>query len=211
MSRHHIHVGSVDGRIEPIYLGEISSDSIGKLMVPENLPATGLDGEDRALLVGEPGEFLKQMRMGEGKLWGLHTKLDAASPYQLAGAVSLLDMEPGREPEVATFILDPAARGKGAGTLAKQGMLAYAFEQGKGSVLARTAEDNPGAIRSSEKAGFVRILSPRIGRVSLMAFNPEGPEYRAKDLKQWGITHEQVDAARRKYQEAAEHVRIQHR
>ncbi len=59
--------------------------------------------------------------------------------------------------EYGIFIGEPLARGRGVGTAAAKLMLAYCFEELKlHRVYLRALSDNAAAIRSYEKAGFVR-------------------------------------------------------
>ncbi len=59
--------------------------------------------------------------------------------------------------EYGIFIGEPDARGRGVGTAAARLMLRYCFEeQGLHRVFLRVLADNAQAIRSYEKAGFVR-------------------------------------------------------
>lgn len=59
--------------------------------------------------------------------------------------------------EYGIFIGEPDARGRGAGTAAARLMLRYCFEeQGLHRVYLRVLSENLQAIRSYEKAGFVR-------------------------------------------------------
>lgn len=74
------------------------------------------------------------------------------------GSVYIRDIDRNhKKAEYGIFIGEEAARGRGVGTAAAKLMLAYCFEEeGLHRVFLRAFADNAPAIRSYEKAGFVR-------------------------------------------------------
>lgn len=74
------------------------------------------------------------------------------------GSVYVRDIEPAhRKAEYGIFIGESGARGRGLGTAAARLMIRYAFEElGLHRLFLRVYADNLQAIRSYEKAGFVR-------------------------------------------------------
>lgn len=74
------------------------------------------------------------------------------------GSVYLRDIDrEHKKAEYGIFIGEEDALGKGYGTLAAEGMLAYAFEELKlHKVMLRLLEGNDRARKSYEKAGFVQ-------------------------------------------------------
>lgn len=74
------------------------------------------------------------------------------------GSVYIRDIDrQHRKAEYGIFIGDATARGRGVGTAAARLMLRYCFEEeGLHRVYLRAFADNVQAIRSYEKAGFVR-------------------------------------------------------
>lgn len=74
------------------------------------------------------------------------------------GSVYIRDIDrQHRKAEYGIFIGEAAARGRGVGTAAARLMLRYCFEEeGLHRVYLRAFADNVQAIRSYEKAGFVR-------------------------------------------------------
>lgn len=74
------------------------------------------------------------------------------------GSVYIRDIEPlHRKAEYGIFIGEAQARGRGIGTAAAKLMLKYCFEELKlHRVFLRVYADNEQAVRSYEKAGFVR-------------------------------------------------------
>lgn len=74
------------------------------------------------------------------------------------GSVYIRDIDrQHRKAEYGIFIGEAAARGRGVGTAAARLMLRYCFEEeGLHRVYLRAFADNVQAVRSYEKAGFVR-------------------------------------------------------
>ena len=72
------------------------------------------------------------------------------------GSVYLRDIDLNKkEAEYGIFIGEESARGKGVGTKSAILILKYAFEElGLEKIFLRVLKDNPGAVRSYEKAGF---------------------------------------------------------
>lgn len=108
-------------------------------------------------------------------------ELDAGKPL---GSVYIRDIDRHHnKAEYGIFIGDSSARGKGIGTAAAKLMLAYCFkEEGLHRVFLRVLAANAQAIRSYEKAGFVReaylkedvFLEGRYCDIVLMAaLNPQ--------------------------------------
>lgn len=77
---------------------------------------------------------------------------------QPVGSVYLRDIDPHhKKAEYGIFIGEESARGKGVGTAAAKLMLEYGFEElGLHKIFLRVYAENLQAIRSYEKAGFVR-------------------------------------------------------
>lgn len=75
---------------------------------------------------------------------------------EAVGSVYLRDIDPDKkEAEYGIFIGEESARGKGVGTKSAKLILKYAFEElGLKKIFLRVFKDNPGAVRSYEKAGF---------------------------------------------------------
>lgn len=103
----------------------------------------------------------------EGHLQWMETKVASGEVIQFIlcetegdrpiGSVYLRDIDPeNRKAEYGIFIGEEDAAGKGYGTLAAKGAIAYARDVLKlHKLLLRVFEDNRGAVRSYEKAGFV--------------------------------------------------------
>lgn len=74
------------------------------------------------------------------------------------GSVYIRDIDRGhRKAEYGIFIGEPGARGRGIGTAAAKLMLRYCFEEeALHRIFLRALSTNERAIRSYEKAGFVR-------------------------------------------------------
>lgn len=74
------------------------------------------------------------------------------------GSVYIRDIDPQhKKAEYGIFIGEDTARGRGIGTAAAKLMLQYSFEELKlHKVFLRAYADNRQAVRSYEKAGFVR-------------------------------------------------------
>ena len=78
---------------------------------------------------------------------------------EAVGSVYLRDIDPDKkEAEYGIFIGEESARGKGVGTKSAKLILKYAFEElNLEKIFLRVFKDNPGAVRSYEKAGFKKI------------------------------------------------------
>ena len=78
---------------------------------------------------------------------------------EAVGSVYLRDIDPDKkEAEYGIFIGEEGARGKGVGTKSAKLILKYAFEElDLEKIFLRVFKDNPGAVRSYEKAGFKKI------------------------------------------------------
>ena len=78
---------------------------------------------------------------------------------EAVGSVYLRDIDlDTKEAEYGIFIGEESARGKGVGTKSAKLILKYAFEElGLEKIFLRVFKDNPGAVRSYEKAGFKKI------------------------------------------------------
>lgn len=90
-------------------------------------------------------------------------KTDAEGFYREVGSVYLrdIDREAGTA-EYGVFIGEEDALGRGYGTKAAKLMLAYGFEKlGLNKIFLRFLEDNTGAKKSYEKAGFQMIEGRR--------------------------------------------------
>lgn len=74
------------------------------------------------------------------------------------GSVYIRDIDTNNnKAEYGIFIGEDDARGKGVGTCAARQMITYAFEELKlHKLFLRVFADNPGAVKSYEKAGFVQ-------------------------------------------------------
>ncbi len=82
----------------------------------------------------------------------------AGEEQRPVGSVYLRDIDrTHRKAEYGIFIGERDAWGQGYGTWAARKMIAYAFEdQGLHKLMLRVLAENQGAIRSYEKAGFIR-------------------------------------------------------
>ena len=78
---------------------------------------------------------------------------------EAVGSVYLRDIDlDTKEAEYGIFIGEESARGKGVGTKSAKLILKYAFEElGLKKIFLRVLKNNPGAVRSYEKAGFKKI------------------------------------------------------
>ena len=78
---------------------------------------------------------------------------------EAVGSVYLRDIDlDTKEAEYGIFIGEEGARGKGVGTKSAKLILKYAFEElNLEKIFLRVFKDNPGAVRSYEKAGFKKI------------------------------------------------------
>jgi UDP-4-amino-4,6-dideoxy-N-acetyl-beta-L-altrosamine N-acetyltransferase len=102
----------------------------------------------------------------EGHLHWIHSMIDTGKAVQMmictvasdepVGSVYIRDIDPiHKKGEYGIFIGEESARGKGIGSAAAVLMIRYAFETiGLHKIYLRVFADNPGAIRSYEKAGF---------------------------------------------------------
>jgi RimJ/RimL family protein N-acetyltransferase len=100
---------------------------------------------------------------GSGLTWAV---ADPAGD-ELLGAISLIDVKPGREAEIG-FWTHPAARGRGVTTEACRLAVRHAFSPagdglGLRRVLAMAAEGNTASQRVLEANGFVRVGRERRG------------------------------------------------
>lgn len=133
----------------------------------------------------------------EGHLNWIRTMVDTGRVVQMiicmvdsdkpVGSVYIRDIDlQHRKAEYGIFIGEESARGKGIGTQAASMMLQYCFEELKlHRVFLRAFADNMQAIRSYEKAGFVReaylhddvCIDGKFRDIVLMAkLNPEEME-----------------------------------
>ncbi len=133
----------------------------------------------------------------EGHLNWIRTMVDTGRVVQMiicmvdsdkpVGSVYIRDIDlQHRKAEYGIFIGEESARGKGIGTQAASMMLQYCFEELKlHRVFLRAFADNMQAIRSYEKAGFVReaylhddvCIDGKFRDIVLMAkLNPEEVE-----------------------------------
>ncbi|NLB91483.1 MAG: GNAT family N-acetyltransferase [Clostridiales bacterium] len=73
------------------------------------------------------------------------------------GSVFLRDIDPiHQKAEFGIFVGDPAARGKGFGTMAAKGIIQFGFEKLQlHKIFLRVFAENPAAIASYQKAGFI--------------------------------------------------------
>ncbi len=104
----------------------------------------------------------------EGHENWIHTMIDTGRAVQMiicllddgrpVGSVYIRDIDRRHnKAEYGIFIGDPSARGRGAGTAAARLMLRYCFEEERlHRIFLRAFADNVQALRSYEKAGFVR-------------------------------------------------------
>ncbi len=103
----------------------------------------------------------------EGHLNWMETKVAAGEVIQFmicekdgrpVGSVYFRDIDPiNRKAEYGIFIGEADAAGKGYGTLTAKAAVDYAREKmGLHKLMLRVFEDNRGAVRSYEKAGFVQ-------------------------------------------------------
>ena len=104
----------------------------------------------------------------EGHLQWMETKVASGEVIQFIlcesesgrpiGSVYFRDIDPvNRKAEYGIFIGEADAAGKGYGTLAAKGAIAYARDElSLHKLMLRVFEDNIGAVKSYENAGFVR-------------------------------------------------------
>ena len=110
---------------------------------------------DRRLFTKESHEAWLKNYVETGKVAQFIILLDG----EAVGSVYLRDIDPDKkEAEYGIFIGEESARGKGVGTKSAKLILKYAFEElNLEKIFLRVFEDNPGAVRSYEKAGFKKI------------------------------------------------------
>ena len=110
---------------------------------------------DRRLFTKESHEEWLKTYVEEGKAAQFIILLDG----EAVGSVYLRDIDPDKkEAEYGIFIGEESARGKGVGTKSAKLILKYAFEElNLEKIFLRVFKDNPGAVRSYEKAGFKKI------------------------------------------------------
>ena len=104
----------------------------------------------------------------EGHLQWMETKVASGEVIQFilcetkndrpVGSVYFRDIDPvNKKAEYGIFIGEADAAGKGYGTLAAKGAVAYAKDVMKlHKLMLRVFEDNTGAVKSYEKAGFIK-------------------------------------------------------
>ena len=110
---------------------------------------------DRRLFTKESHEAWLKKYVETGKVAQFIILLDG----EAVGSVYLRDIDPDKkEAEYGIFIGEESARGKGVGTKSAKLILKYAFEElNLEEICLRVFKDNPGAVRSYEKAGFKKI------------------------------------------------------
>ena len=110
---------------------------------------------DRRLFTKESHEAWLKNYVETGKVAQFIILLDG----EAVGSVYLRDIDPDtKEAEYGIFIGEESARGKGVGTKSAKLILKYAFEElGLKKIFLRVLKNNPGAVRSYEKAGFKKI------------------------------------------------------
>ena len=110
---------------------------------------------DRRLFTKESHEAWLKNFVEAGKAAQFIILLDG----EAVGSVYLRDIDADKkEAEYGIFIGEESARGKGVGTKSAKLILKYAFEELKlEKIFLRVFKDNPGAVRSYEKAGFKKI------------------------------------------------------
>lgn len=107
---------------------------------------------DRRLFTKESHEAWLKTYVETGKAAQFIILLDG----EAVGSVYLRDIDQDKkEAEYGIFIGEESARGKGVGTKSAKLILKYAFEELElEKIFLRVFKDNPGAVRSYEKAGF---------------------------------------------------------
>ena len=110
---------------------------------------------DRRLFTKESHEAWLKNFVETGKVAQFIILLDG----EAVGSVYLRDIDADKkEAEYGIFIGEESARGKGVGTKSAKLILKYAFEElGLKNIFLRVLKNNPGAVRSYEKAGFKKI------------------------------------------------------
>ena len=110
---------------------------------------------DRRLFTKESHEAWLKNYVETGKVAQFIILLDG----EAVGSVYLRDIDPDKkEAEYGIFIGEENARGKGVGTKSAKLILKYAFEElNLEKIFLRVFKDNPGAVKSYEKAGFKKI------------------------------------------------------
>ena len=110
---------------------------------------------DRRLFTKESHEAWLKNFVETGRVAQFIILLDG----EAVGSVYLRDIDPDtKEAEYGIFIGEESARGKGVGTKSAKLILKYAFEElGLKKIFLRVLKNNPGAVRSYEKAGFKKI------------------------------------------------------
>ncbi len=108
----------------------------------------------QALFTKESHENWMKNMVETGKVAQFIILLDS----EAVGSVYLRDIDKEeKSAEYGIFIGEENARGKGVGTESARLILKYAFEEaGLEHIFLRVFADNPGAIKSYEKAGFKR-------------------------------------------------------
>ena len=110
---------------------------------------------DRRLFTKESHEAWLKNYVETGRVAQFIILLDG----EAVGSVYLRDIDTDtKEAEYGIFIGEESARGKGVGTKSAKLILKYAFEElGLKKIFLRVLKNNPGAVRSYEKAGFKKI------------------------------------------------------
>lgn len=143
-------------RVSGIYLRLMTYDDTDSIVAWRNSDAVRQNFIYQQLFTKESHENWIRTMVETGKVVQMII-CDLATDKPL-GSVYIRDIDRNHnKAEYGIFIGEPGARGRGVGTASAKLMLRYCFEEGKlHRVFLRAFADNVQAIRSYEKAGFVR-------------------------------------------------------
>lgn len=132
----------------------ITYDDTADIVRWRNSPYVNSRFIDRRLFTKESHEAWLKNYVETGKVAQFIILLDGSG----VGSVYLRDIDyDTKEAEFGIFIGEESARGRGVGTRSAELILDYGFKElNLEKIFLRVYKDNPGAVRSYEKAGFKR-------------------------------------------------------
>ena len=139
-----------------IYLRPMTLDDTDRIVAWRNSDAVRKNFIYQALFTRESHENWVHTQVETGKV--VQTIICELETDKPLGSVYIRDIDrQHNKAEYGIFIGEPAARGRGIGTAAAKLMLRYCFEEEKlHRIYLRALSGNEQAIRSYEKAGFVK-------------------------------------------------------